>query len=367
MKSKSNCLLWVVALIALLLLELNPSLVRASTIVTEEPGNTVVADPSNDLQLKNCDTTHRNRACSLPPSASTAYFPQFDILVANITALPGNGLVEMAIQLNDAVPAAPDAQFLSYFWQFENGCVNGQPGPTSKDGAKVNWDGSNFTANWYVITNCNPRESELGPPIAFNFSSDRKTVSVQVDICDLVSRAGESLTWYSGVRRIAFSNPTFPNTIPVDTAPDVSIFNPAFDPVTNPSVPQVLHPDNPAPWNGACLNIDIKPGSFPNSINPTNEGSIPVAILSNPTFNAPSQVDQTNLFFGRTGNEDSLDFCSGAEDVNGDGLLDLVCHFNTEKTGFQKGDTQGTLKGLTVGPTPAFLLGRDSVRIVPAQ
>lgn len=53
--------------------------------------------------------------------------------------------------------------------------------------------------------------------------------------------------------------------------------------------------------------IDIKPGSDPNSIDSQDEkGVIPVAILSNDTFNAPSQVDRESLTFGRTGDENSL-------------------------------------------------------------
>jgi len=112
--------------------------------------------------------------------------------------------------------------------------------------------------------------------------------------------------------------------------------------------------------------IDIKPGSFPNSINPASKGKIPVAILSTTGFDAPAQVDQSSLTFGRTGDEPSLAFCnSSPEDVNGDGLLDLVCHFHTLTAAFQSGDTQGILKGQTIGGTP--ISGTDSVRIVPQK
>lgn len=111
------------------------------------------------------------------------------------------------------------------------------------------------------------------------------------------------------------------------------------------------------------VSIDIKPGSFPNSINVRSSGTIPVAILSGPTLDSPSQVDTSSLTFGRTGDENSLAFCSPSpEDVNGDGLLDLVCHFTTSKTGFQSGDTQGVLRGQLIDGTP--IEGRDSVRIV---
>lgn len=130
--------------------------------------------------------------------------------------------------------------------------------------------------------------------------------------------------------------------------------------------------ESPTPCVGADIRIaspvlpiaiDIKPGGFPNSINPRNRGVIPVAILSSPTFDAPSAVDRTSLTFGRTGDEQSLGFCSPTpQDANGDPLPDLICHFETDQTGFQPGDTKGTLKGKTVGNLP--FIGIDSVRIL---
>ncbi|HLF89410.1 MAG TPA: hypothetical protein VI451_10715, partial [Anaerolineales bacterium] len=111
------------------------------------------------------------------------------------------------------------------------------------------------------------------------------------------------------------------------------------------------------------VDIDIKPFSDPNSINLNNNGTIPVAILSTADFDATSQVDKTSLTFGKTGDEYSLAFCTMSnEDVNGDGLLDIVCHFNTLDTGFQKGDIEGILKGATVDGV--IIEGRDSVKIV---
>jgi len=64
-----------------------------------------------------------------------------------------------------------------------------------------------------------------------------------------------------------------------------------------------------------------------------------------------------------TNDDESLAFCTkSAEDVTGDGLLDLVCHFHTRSTSFQIGDTEGILKGKTV--SGLLIEGRDSVRIV---
>jgi len=109
--------------------------------------------------------------------------------------------------------------------------------------------------------------------------------------------------------------------------------------------------------------IDIKPGDDPASIQPSSNGKTPVAILSSATFNAPAMVDQSTLTFGHTGDELSLSFCSGAQDVNGDGLPDLVCHFDTRVASFQPGDVQGVLKGKTV--QNIHFQGMDAIRIVP--
>ena len=106
-----------------------------------------------------------------------------------------------------------------------------------------------------------------------------------------------------------------------------------------------------APAGAVPVSIDIKP-----SINLKSNGKIPVAILSTPKFYAPDRVDSSSLTFGRTGNELSLAFCT-VENGN------LLGHFYTQATGFQKGDTKGILKGKTVDGTP--IMGSASVRIVP--
>jgi len=114
------------------------------------------------------------------------------------------------------------------------------------------------------------------------------------------------------------------------------------------------------------VTVDIKPGSDPNSINPKSRGKIPVAIFSTEAFDARRIVDLNSLAFGPTGDEGSLAFCNpGGEDINEDGLLDLVCHFFTQTADFQCGDTQGILKGITTDGTR--IEGRDSVRINPCK
>jgi len=111
------------------------------------------------------------------------------------------------------------------------------------------------------------------------------------------------------------------------------------------------------------IGIDIKPGTSENIINIKSRGMIAVAILSSVTFDAPNEVNRHSLRFGRTGAEASLARCNKhAQDVNGDGLPDLVCHFSTSLTGFRVGDTVGFLKGLTAEGVP--IEGSDAVRIL---
>lgn len=143
---------------------------------------------------------------------------------------------------------------------------------------------------------------------------------------------------------------------------------PAADDVQDPSPPgddmQDSQDGGEEPTIPTGVLIDIKPGLDPNSINPGNEGTIPVAVLSAAGFDAPASVERSSLTFGRTGTEASRACCNrGTEDVNGDGLQDLICHFFTQPAGFQAGDTLGILQGQTVNGEA--IRGEDSVRIVP--
>jgi hypothetical protein len=111
------------------------------------------------------------------------------------------------------------------------------------------------------------------------------------------------------------------------------------------------------------VKIDIRPGIFPYDIDINSTGTVPVAILSSPTFDAPSQTTKSNLglTFGVDEAEHSFSSCSTSfVDVNGDGLRDLTCYFKIPWTGFQLGDTVGFLKGRIVG-TSIYFVGADSV------
>jgi hypothetical protein len=106
----------------------------------------------------------------------------------------------------------------------------------------------------------------------------------------------------------------------------------------------------PTGVNCVSVTIDIKPGDNQTVVKTGTRGSIPVAILSTNRFDA-TRVNPTTVRFGRTGTE-ALPTSWSLEDVDGDGTLDMVLHFNTLNTRIQSGDTQATLMGRTIDTTP---------------
>ena len=110
------------------------------------------------------------------------------------------------------------------------------------------------------------------------------------------------------------------------------------------------------------FEVDIKPNNVVNSINPGSGGLIPVAILGSETFDV-ADVDVTTLAFGVP------DCCPGPahdghlQDVNDDGLTDLVLHFRTQETGISAGDTLACLTGELFDGLP--IEGCDTIRTVP--
>jgi hypothetical protein len=109
-------------------------------------------------------------------------------------------------------------------------------------------------------------------------------------------------------------------------------------------------------------DLDIKPGSYPNSINTKSKGVIPVALLGTDTFDVTT-VDVTTLRFGPSDAlpahnlTDAEVYAEHLEDVNYDGYIDLVSHYRTKQTGIAVGQILAELDydGSTVD---------DSIRVV---
>lgn len=114
------------------------------------------------------------------------------------------------------------------------------------------------------------------------------------------------------------------------------------------------------------VGIDIKPGGYPNSINCSSNGNgvITVAILTTSTFDA-LDVDHTTVRFEgaseRHTHQGSL--TRHEQDVDNDGDLDLVFHFQYNQTTLSCSSTTGTLTGNTF--CGQAISGWDTVNMVP--
>ena len=106
------------------------------------------------------------------------------------------------------------------------------------------------------------------------------------------------------------------------------------------------------------LDIDIKRGSDPNSINLKSKGVVPVAILGSSI--GVTTIDQSTVTLG---DAPVVKEKKSLEDVDGDGELDLVLQFRQKDIGLQPGDTEACITGAPFDGTP--IEGCDSVRFVP--
>jgi hypothetical protein len=105
------------------------------------------------------------------------------------------------------------------------------------------------------------------------------------------------------------------------------------------------------------VQINIKPGTFPNPINLRSKGTVPVAILGTPDFNVDDVAINTVEFAGASPVRFSF------ADVNRDGRIDLLFHFYTQDLQLTSSSTDATLTGETTGGI-AFQ-GTGSIQVVP--
>ena len=108
------------------------------------------------------------------------------------------------------------------------------------------------------------------------------------------------------------------------------------------------------------VQIDIKPGVFPNTVNPNGPGVIKVGIVTSTTFNATA-VDKKTVRFGLTGTEAAPTKAS-LEDIDGDGDMDMIFTFNIKDTLLTCGSISAALTGKT--RSGQSIEGSDSIRTV---
>ena len=124
---------------------------------------------------------------------------------------------------------------------------------------------------------------------------------------------------------------------------------------------------------GFSTGIDIRPGSDENPVNLRSRGLLPVAVLSTDAFDATT-LDPAAITLGDNDGADTPvatrrngTLFASLEDVNEDGLLDLVLHFEVQALvangDLDAGTTFLVLNGATSDGGP--LRAADAVRIVP--
>ena len=115
---------------------------------------------------------------------------------------------------------------------------------------------------------------------------------------------------------------------------------------------------------GKVIQIDIKPGSFPNAIKLKETGTVPVAILSSSTFDARTVDPSTVVFAGaKPALTPSRNPLYSFTDVNKDKIKDMVIHFPVQDLIFHTGDQDALLEAKSIGGD--VLLGSDTVKLIP--
>jgi len=111
-------------------------------------------------------------------------------------------------------------------------------------------------------------------------------------------------------------------------------------------------------------SIDIKPGDEENCFNANGHGVIPVAILGSADFEVAG-IDQQSLGFNwlsvrEKGN--NMPQCT-ADDINGDGHLDLLCKFEDDLSVWKEMNGQGKVTGELY--SGGLFEGSDNLCLVP--
>jgi len=104
------------------------------------------------------------------------------------------------------------------------------------------------------------------------------------------------------------------------------------------------------------ITIDIKPGSYPNSINLKSKGVVPVAIITTDDLDAANALPESIVFAG------AQPLRWAMEDVNDDGDMDMILHFSVQQLNLSSSSEEAVMTGTTLDFNP--FEGTDSVRVV---
>jgi sugar lactone lactonase YvrE len=112
----------------------------------------------------------------------------------------------------------------------------------------------------------------------------------------------------------------------------------------------------PAPLE---IELDVRPRSPANVVNPMGRGALRVALLGSESFD-PADVDVASVALGSAGARVLRD--DGLRDSDGDGIDDRLLRFEVSETGLLAGETHLCVEGRT--STGAAFTGCDAIRSV---
>jgi hypothetical protein len=114
----------------------------------------------------------------------------------------------------------------------------------------------------------------------------------------------------------------------------------------------------------ALVTVDIKPGTSVNPINLRSQGVVSVAILGSNLLNV-ADIDVTTLAFGPSGATPAPKNRVQLEDVNDDGLADLITHYRTQDLGITPRQGEACVRGMTFGGIP--FAGCDAILTIASS
>jgi len=158
---------------------------------------------------------------------------------------------------------------------------------------------------------------------------------------------------------VSFAAGSSPRSVAVadldgDTVPDLVTANNASSDVSV----MLNQCDPPA----LSVDLDIKPGSDRNAINPSSRGVVPVAILGSEDFDV-ADIDETTLVFGSDEAPLAGAVLRRRNDLNADGFSDLLARFRIDESGIEFGDTESCIQGRLVDGS--IFSGCGAIQAVP--
>jgi len=267
---------------------------------------------------------------------------------------------------------AGDAETHPFLWTKADGMVDlgtfgGPIGFAGAVSASRQIVGSSLTATgeWHAFS-LTPSGGmvDLGTLGGMNsFASAVSDAGLVVGQSDTVSGFQQGFLWTSSGGMVSLA--TLPNT-----SSEAVAINAHGQIVGSRGVAPVTSPDDETHamlWElppFVTVSIDIKPGSSENTINLHSHGVVPVAILSDASFDAmhvdPATVTLANAPVRIEGNGRPM---AEVRDVNGDGRPDLVVMVETDAMTLAASDLTATLRGRT--DAGLNIQGLDMVRVTP--